>query len=507
MTRFVASSLLTVFFVLRISAVSSDGSWTVDTAEEWQLSARESENLAFEEGLAVPSEDQAAYRSVLRRFPKKRSAQSMVLAQSPAWQNWEPVKNMKPVNLYDAPVLLSLAPDNYWIFGRYNEAWGVKKGNPPPAFTPQSATLEGFDIPLQTTRFPRQFDAPGGLKKKLGGYHAWQSRDMVNWVHHGPVTETFSAWVTTAEYADGKAYIYYDFPNDQDPHVYVDDDLTDGLPGKNMGMAFEDPSDGSDCAVIRDLEGRFHVIYEDWSPIMASKRSWDSPLAGHAVSLDGLGDFTILSPAVDERTEPTGVMKTYNHPHWAKEAPERFKTGKAEYEVHTPEQEAFGDWASICIGGQYYLFGDYDPEHGKVMSIAWFTSSSINEPFSFCGNIGKGHPDPDICFAEGQFYLVNQTKNDYVSPGPWVGNVEARVGVDEDNNGEIDTWTDWQEVQEQYGHTKGFAKQVERIPASLDLRGLPAGFGFSFEFRVQDTTENNSKPVIDRVTLTWDAMN
>jgi hypothetical protein len=79
--------------------------------------------------------------------------------------------------------------------------------------------------------------------------------------------------------------------------------------------------------------------------------------------------------------------------------------------------------------------------------------------------------------------------------------------VDEDNNGEIDTWTDWQEVQEQYGHTKGFAKQVERIPASLDLRGLPAGFGFSFEFRVQDTTENNSKPVIDRVTLTWDAMN
>ena len=317
------------------------------------------------------------------------------------------------------------------------------------------------------------------------------------------MTEAFSAWVTTAEYADGKAYIYYDFPNDQDPHVYVDEDLTDGLPGENMGMAFEDPSHGSDCTFIRDLDGTFHVIYEDWSPIMASKRSWDSPLAGHAVSPDGLGDFTILPPAVDERTEPTGVIKTFNHPHWVKEAPERFTTGLAEYEVHEPEQEAFGDWASICIGGQYYLFGDYDPEHGAPMSIAWLTSSSLDEQFTFCGNIGKGHPDPDICFAEGQFYLVNQTKNDFVSPGPWVEKVEARVGVDTDKDGGLDVWTDWQEVKEGYDYMEGFAKQVKRIPASMDLSGLPAGFGFGFEVRVEDATENESKPILDRVTLSF----
>ena len=116
-----------------------------------------------------------------------------------------------------------------------------------PPFKPQTATLEGFEMALQTTPYSNQYDAPGGLKAGKGGYHAWQSRDMKNWVHHGPVTEGFSKWVTSAEWVDGTALIYYDFPNDQDPHVYVDDDLTDGIPGKDMGLAFNDPSDGSDC--------------------------------------------------------------------------------------------------------------------------------------------------------------------------------------------------------------------------------------------------------------------
>ena len=64
------------------------------------------------------------------------------------------------------------------------------------------------------------------------------------------MTPRFAKWVTTAEYVDGKTYIYYDFPNDQDPHLFIDEDLTDGKPGKNMGIALNDPSHGSDCAVI-----------------------------------------------------------------------------------------------------------------------------------------------------------------------------------------------------------------------------------------------------------------
>jgi hypothetical protein len=354
-----------------------------------------------------------------------------------------------------------------------------------------------------TTRFPNQYDAPGGLKKRLGGYHAWQSRDMINWVHHGPITEGFSRWMTTAEYVDGKAYFYYDFPNDQDPHVYVDDDLTNGIPGTNMGIVFRDPTHGSDCGVIRDLAGTFHIIAEDWSPINASTHAWDSPLATHGVSPDGTNAFEIVAPPVDHRTKPTGKIGTYKHPHWVKEDPANYKTSVAEYEIHEPEQNAYGDWAMISIGGQYYLFCDFDPAEGHSMSAGRFTASSIDGPFEWCGHVGKGHPDPDVIYAEGQFYLATQQNSDFVSSGPWVETVEARVGVDTDNDGAIDQWTDWQALKERYDDIPGFAKQVAKSPAQLDLSDLPAGYGFLFEVKLTDTTENVSKPILDKVTLSF----
>ncbi len=135
------------------------------------------------------------------------------------------------------------------------------------------------------------------------------------------------------------------------------------------------------------------------------------------------------------------------------------------------------------------------------MSVAWFTSSDINKTFEFCGNIGQGHPDPDVCFAEGQFYLVTQMKTDYVSPGPWVEKVEARVGVDTDNDGAVDQWTGWQEVKEHYDYIAGFAKQIARKPAGMDLSGLPSGYGFQFEVRITDTTDNPSRPILDNVAV------
>ncbi len=271
---------------------------------------------------------------------------------------------------------------------------------------------------------------------------------MMHWVHHGPVTETLARRVTTAEQVGDKTYIYYDYPNDQDPHLYIDDDLTNGVSGKNMGLAFRNPTDGSDCAVIRDLEGDFHVIYEDWSPINAKAHSWDSPLAGHAMSKDGIKNFQILGNAVDERTTPTGRKGTYEHPHWLQHPD--WSTNIGEYEIHEPEQNAFGDWAAISIGGRHYLFCDSHPA-GERIRIGWFTSDDIGKPLTFCGEIGLGHPDPDIGFAEGKFFLINQTSNDYVSPGPWVELVElveVRAGVDTTGDGAIDIWTDWQEVKE-----------------------------------------------------------
>ena len=338
-----------------------------------------------------------------------------------------------------------------------------------PAFVPEAATLEGFDVPLQTTIHKNQYNAPGGLKKGLGGYHAWQSRDMINWVHHGPITDSQGKWMTTAEFADGKAYFYYDFPNDQDPHLYIDEDLTDGVPGKNMGIAFKDPSHGSDCGFIRDLDGKFHVIAEDWSPINAKTHAWDSPLATHAVSPDGIKDFKILAPPVDHRTKPTGKIGTYTHPHWAKEDPANYKTNVAEYEIHEPEQDAYGDWAMISIGGQYYLFCDYDPAAGGGMSVGRFTAPSIDGPFTWCGNVGKGHPDPDVIFAEGKFYLATQQPSDFVSPGPWVETVEVRVGVDTNKDGSIDKWTTGKPSKRATTTSPASRSRSQRLRAQLDL--------------------------------------
>jgi len=496
-----------IALLLSYSIVSAE-SLTIDTQSEWKRAVASSEGVSIKDGMATPVGKSGGLKTSLQRPGGKRKAAFLTIRQSALWQNWNPIENLGPVNLQDAPVLLTVGPGDYWMFGRYGSGQPRRrkgeKRKPLPPFEAQPAKLEGFDMPLQTARFPKQYDAPGGLKKGRGGYHAWQSRDMKNWVHHGPVTEGFSKWVTSAEWVDGKAYIYYDFPNDQDPHVYVDDDLFDGEPGKNMGIAVKDPSHGSDAGFIRDLEGNMHVIIEDWSPISANKRSWDSPLAGHAVSKDGLKDFVFKRPAVDNRTKPTGRIATYKHPHWAKEDPKRFKTNVAEYEIHEPEQEAYGDWAAICIGGQYYLFGDYDPAGGHKMAVGWFTSPSIDQPFTWCDQIGNGHPDPDIAFAEGRFYLATQQKTDYVSPGPWVETVEARVGVDVDNDGKVDEWTKWGEVKESYDYTPGFSKQIKRTPARLDLSKLPAGFGFQAELRITDATENKSKPMIESLMLSFE---
>ena len=468
----------------------------IDSNEEWSKVRKSLDGATIKDGKVTPAADKATFGSTVLKTKESSRLTSLTIHQSPEWLNWDPIENIGPENLADAPVLLAFGPDDYWMFGKYRPAKNAE-------FKAEPAKLDGFDIALMSTPFPGQYDAPGGLKKSLGGYHAWQSRDMKTWVHHGPVTEGFSRWVTSAEQVNGKVYIYYDFPNDQDPHLYIDEDLTDGKPGQNMGIAFEDPSDGSDSAIIRDLNGHFHVIYEDWSPINARKHSWDSPLGGRAVSEDGKGNFRIEDPVVDLRTKPTGEKGTYNHPHWVKEDPKRFKSNVATYEIHEPEQHAFGDWAAIAIGGQYYLFADYHPANDKIR-VGWFTSSDITKPFTFCGELGRGHPDPDVIFAEGRFYLATQMKTDYVSSGPWVETVHARAGVDTDGDDKIDQWTDWQVVSEKYDYVPGFSKQVAKAPASLDLSKLPAGKGFSFEIRMEDGTENASKPVLDRVELKFD---
>lgn len=334
-----------------------------------------------------------------------------------------------------------------------------------------------------------------GRKRKFngptdGGYHAWHSTDMKTWTHHGPVSGYRERWMTTAEYVDGTFYLYYDHPNDEDPHLILDKDLTDGKMGEDKGMVFDDPSHGSDCAIFREEDGSFHLIYENWDPIDAKAHSWDSPLAGHVVSPDGIHDFKWVNDVVDKRTKPTGEFSDYIH-----------GTTKDvyRYEIHKPEQEAFGDWTAIKIGTQYYLFCDYDPVGEKIRVGRW-TSDSLNKEFSFCGEFGDGHPDPTVGFAEGKFYLIQQRAEvDFVSPGPWVGGVEARAGVDVSGNGNVDQWTEWLEVKETYQQRKGFVRIVDRTPATLDTSSLPSGTGFQFEYRTKEVDGQSVNVVMDKV--------
>lgn len=428
-----------------------NGPWIVDEATDWTQATGSAANLQISGGFARPTAASSTFSSAVKSLPAKRKATSVTFKQSPVWDNWIPLGyDIRTSIGTDAPVLVPAGPDNYYILA---------------------------------------------LKDSI--YQAWHSTDMVNWTLKGPVVSgTMGRWVTSAEYKDGYFYIYSDHFNDHTSQVFRDNDLGDGVPAVHLGAALTRSGSGSDLAVFRDnADGLFHLIYEDWSPIRARDYSWDSPLAGHTSSPDGInGFFADEHPApVDHRTNPTGTFGSYDHPH---------VTFNPTYEIHTPEQNAYGDWTAIKIGGQYYLFGDYEPV-GQTIRLARFTGKSIYGEFDLVGSTDTGgHPDPTVGFAEGRFYLITQ-KNSFQSPGPWVDGVEARAGVDGDGNGSIDTWTGWQSVREQYSPTPNFIRVVTLTPARLDLSGLPAGYGFQFEFRLDDTVVANVSPIMDRVEMAF----
>ena len=513
---------------LQAAPNEKDPGWKVSTTKDWQGFISKSKGVKVADGHAIAQKREVSFTSKVKKFAKPAKLRDIELKQSVEWMNWKPY-SIYNLNMKNAPVLISHGPNDHWAIAQYRSAeqiveWHQKKvedaknrkRKPPPplgftleGFVEKEVTLEGYEEKLVTTPFPNQY-RPAETKADVtdrtyqrawkSGYHAWHSRDMINWVHYGPTA--MAPTVTTAEYKDGKTYFYYDRPNDRDPHLIIDSDLRDGVPGEDKGLAFDAPWGGSDVGVIRDLEGKFHMISENWQPINASKRSWDSPLASHMVSDDGIGNFKILEPAVDYRTKPTGRTATFEHPHWNDE--EKVVT----YEIHEPEQDAFGDWAAIAIDGQYYLVGDYDPAgvHDRSgMSVALFTSGDINKPFRFYGHIGSGHPDPDVMFADGKFYLITQTATDFVSDGPWVGMAKLRAGVDKDGDGKIDQWSKWQDAEETYSIIKGFSKQVDRQPAKVSFSDLPAGKGFQIEMKLLAGEDDTVLPKIDQLIATFDS--
>lgn len=453
----------------RSAAGEAPPAWTIEDTQEWTAWAAATEHLHLSEGRAIPTDSAARFRSILKQYGRKRNPERLLLEQVPLWNEWRPVTGVQPKGGGDAPVFLPTGTDDYWYLN-------AERG--------------------------------GGV------YGAWYSTDMKTWTHHPKVIG--KNWVTTAEYADGAFYVYYDEPNDQDPHLVIDEDLTDSV-HQAKGEVFADPSHGSDAGVLRTEDGSFHLFYEDWSPLHAPRHEWDSPLAGHTSSTDGTGGFEPHEhPApIDERTAPLPESESYDH----------VSGEDLFYHEHKEPQDAYGDFTLIQVGGQYYTFCDYNPHDGPMRTGIW-TSDSLGTQFRWGGEIGEGfHPDPTVGFAEGRFYLlVQDTKYDYVSSGPWAGRVEARVGVDEEGDGAVDRWTSWSVVEETYARKPGFSRIVNRTPAALDLSSLPPGYGFRVEIRTdagagagsvfrlttgdridyQYQTDYDSKPVLDRIRLSFE---
>ena len=95
--------------------------WIIDTDQQWKQNLQSSEGAAVADGMVSPTAKKATIVTKVFSSDKKRSAASLTIAQSPIWQNWNPTKNLGPANLGDAPVMLTVGPKNYWMFGRYGE--------------------------------------------------------------------------------------------------------------------------------------------------------------------------------------------------------------------------------------------------------------------------------------------------------------------------------------------------------------------------------------------------
>ena len=473
---------------LSLGSFGAEKNWLIDSDAQWKNATDSLSQMQVKDGLLVPNATEASFSSSFKSFDEKQKLSSIELKQSPIWDNWQQIEDITPKGLGNAYVFLPVAPGDYYILAQ-----------PPKPKVDYPKGLSKQD----KKKFLNKYYKDNPEKKPSGGYHAWHSTDLKSWTHHGAISN--SRWVTTAEYADGKFYIYYDEPNDQDPHLIIDEDLKDGKVGKEMGKVFDDPTHGSDIAAFRDEDGTFNLIYEDWSPINAQQNAWDSPLAGRVTSPDGINGFTFGQHPniIDHRTTPTGKKGTFKH--GATKAVNG--TGILEYEIHEPKQNAYGDYSMIKVGKDYHIFCDYDPaDHSENMRMGRFTGNDLNKKFTWSGSMGDGfHPDPSVGFAEGKFYAVMQKESDFVSSGPWVDGVQVRAGADIDGDGQVDKWTTWKTVKESYSQKAGFARIVDVKAAELNCSELPAAKAFKFEVKTKGLQNELMgklvQPLVDKVEL------
>ena len=101
--------------------------WTIDSADDWTKNIKSAEGATVADGSVSPTAKTATIVTKVHASDGKRSAKSLTVTQSAIWQNWNPIDNLGPVNLADAPVLLTVGPDNYWMFGRYGSGQPRRK--------------------------------------------------------------------------------------------------------------------------------------------------------------------------------------------------------------------------------------------------------------------------------------------------------------------------------------------------------------------------------------------
>lgn len=138
--------IVVLFFIANIYATEQDR-LIINSQEEWTSSIEKVSSIEFKNGFATPSSKYSSLTSSLKTFKNPRSIKSISITQSPLWQNWEPVSNIGPENLGDAPVMISIEKGNYWLFGYYvnprSPRYKVGKD-----FKSVPSKLDGFDIPL-----------------------------------------------------------------------------------------------------------------------------------------------------------------------------------------------------------------------------------------------------------------------------------------------------------------------------------------------------------------------
>ncbi|MDG2180337.1 MAG: hypothetical protein P8L78_01485, partial [Mariniblastus sp.] len=88
---------------LLVGAPLQADDWTIDSAADWKQNIQSAEGAVVADGSVSPKAKKALITTKIHTSDVKRSAKSLVVNQSAIWQNWNPIENLGPLNLADAP--------------------------------------------------------------------------------------------------------------------------------------------------------------------------------------------------------------------------------------------------------------------------------------------------------------------------------------------------------------------------------------------------------------------